>query len=83
MTDADRARTSEALLAKLQKQQGCFTKHCTSRDAAAKTSFVISRKITPKSKPFSEGERVFGGLCCARVQRKVGRSKKDRPTFLW
>ena len=70
LTDADRAWTSEALLAKLQKQQGCFTKRCTSRDAAAKTSFVISRKITPKSKPFSEGERVFGELCCANMPRE-------------
>ena len=48
LTDADRAQTSEALLAKLQKQKGGFTKRCTSRDAAAKTSFVISHKIAQK-----------------------------------
>lgn len=35
LTDAERARTSEALLAKLQKQQGLFTKLHGSRDAAA------------------------------------------------
>ena len=66
MTDADRARTSEALLAKLQKHQGCFTERCTSRDAAAKTSFVISNKIAKKSRAFS-GKRLFGGLCCANM----------------
>ncbi|XP_071059413.1 general transcription factor II-I repeat domain-containing protein 2B-like [Pseudochaenichthys georgianus] len=58
LTDAERARTSEALLAKLQKQQGFFTKLHTSRDAATKTSFVISHKIAKNSKPFSEGEFV-------------------------
>ena len=79
LTDADRARTSEALLTKLQKQQGCFTKRCTSRDAAAKTSFVISHKIAKKPEPFSEGERVFGGLCCADMPRET----YLRPTFLW
>ena len=70
LTYADRERTSEALLAKLQKQQGCFSKRCTSRDAAAKTSFVITPKIAKKSKPFSEGERVFGGHCCANMPRE-------------
>ncbi|XP_028439673.1 general transcription factor II-I repeat domain-containing protein 2-like [Perca flavescens] len=58
LSDAERARTSEALLAKLQKQQGFFTKLHTSRDAATKTSFVISHKIAKNSKPFSEGEFV-------------------------
>lgn len=58
LTVAQRARTSEALLAKLQKQQGLFTKLHTSRDAATKTSFVISHKIAKYSKPFSEG-----GVC--------------------
>ncbi|XP_071063277.1 general transcription factor II-I repeat domain-containing protein 2B-like [Pseudochaenichthys georgianus] len=58
LTDAERARTSEALLAKLQKQQGFFTKLHTSRDAATKTSFVISHKIAKNSKLFSEGEFV-------------------------
>ncbi|XP_063768169.1 general transcription factor II-I repeat domain-containing protein 2-like [Eleginops maclovinus] len=57
-TDAERARTSEALLAKLQKQQGLFTKLHTSRDAATEASFVISHKIAKNSKPFSEGEFV-------------------------
>ncbi|CAK6962611.1 general transcription factor II-I repeat domain-containing protein 2-like [Scomber scombrus] len=45
LTDAERARTSEALLANLQEQQGFFAKLDTSRDAATKTSFVISHKI--------------------------------------
>lgn len=58
LTDAERARTSENLLAKLQKQQGLFTKLHTSRDAATKTSFVISHKIAKNSKTFSEGEFV-------------------------
>lgn len=58
LTDAERARTSNALLAKLQKQQGFFTKLHTSKDAATKTSFVISHKIAKHSKPFSEGEFV-------------------------
>jgi len=58
LTDAERARTSEALLAKLQTQQGFFTKHHTSRDAATKTSFVISHKIAENSKPFSDGEFI-------------------------
>ncbi|XP_028253675.1 general transcription factor II-I repeat domain-containing protein 2 [Parambassis ranga] len=46
------------LLAKLQTQQGFFTKLHTSRDAATKTSFLISHKIAKNSKPFSEGEFV-------------------------
>ena len=58
LTDSEKAGTSEALLAKLQKQQGYFTKLHTSRDAATKTSFVISHKIAKNSKPFSEGEFV-------------------------
>ena len=33
-------------------------RHHTSRDAATKTSFVISHKIAKNSKPFSEGEFV-------------------------
>ena len=70
LTDADRARTSEAFLAKLQKQRGCFTKCCTSRDAAAKPSFVIFHRTAKKSKPFWEGEKVFGGLCCAHMPRE-------------
>lgn len=48
LTDAERAQTSEALLAKLQKQQELFIKLHTSRDAAVKTSFVISHKIAKK-----------------------------------
>lgn len=58
LTDDERTRTLEALLAKLQTQQGFFTKLHTSRDAATKTSFVISHKIAKNSKPFAEGEFV-------------------------
>lgn len=55
LTKAERARTSDALLAKLQKQTGFFTKPHGSRDAATRTSFVLSHKIAKNSKPFSEG----------------------------
>ena len=58
VSDTEKARTSEALLAKLQKQQGLFTKLHTARDAATRTSFVISHKIAKNSKPFTEGEFV-------------------------
>lgn len=58
LTDAERARTSTDLLAKLEKQQGCFTKLHADRDAATRTSFVIAHKIAQNSKPFSEGEFV-------------------------
>jgi len=43
-TDAERARTPTDLLAKLEKQQGCFTKLHAARDAATRTSFVIANK---------------------------------------
>jgi len=70
LTDAERARTSEALLAKLQRQHCCFTK--LHSGAATKTSFVISHKIAKNSKAFSKGEfiRVLGGLCVANIPRK-------------
>lgn len=56
LTDAERAQTSEALLAKLHTQQYFFTKLHTSTDTAeAKTSSVISYKIAKNSKSFSEG----------------------------
>ncbi|XP_074513994.1 general transcription factor II-I repeat domain-containing protein 2A-like [Sebastes fasciatus] len=58
LSEQERARESDALLAKLQNQQGLFTKCCTSRDAAVKTSYVISHKIARKSKPFSDGEFI-------------------------
>ena len=67
----------EALLAKLQKQQGCFTKRCISRGAAAKTSFVISHKIAKKSKPFSKGEFIkeclvdSSALLCPEKKRRL------------
>lgn len=48
LSDQERAKESDALLAKLQNQQGLFTKLCTSRDAAVKTSYVISHKIARK-----------------------------------
>ena len=58
LTDGERARTSEELLAKLEKQQGCFTKLHAARDAATRTSFVISHKIAQNRMPFSEREFV-------------------------
>lgn len=58
LTDEERVRTCEALLAKLQNQQGLFTKLHTSRDGAVKTSFVISHKIAKNSKPLSNGEFI-------------------------
>ncbi|KAJ4924254.1 hypothetical protein JOQ06_000494 [Pogonophryne albipinna] len=45
LTDSERAQTSTDLLAKLEKQQGCFTKLHADRDAATRTSFVIAHKI--------------------------------------
>ena len=69
LTDAEWARTSETLLAKLNKQQGLFIKLHATRDEAVKASFVISHKIAKNSKPFSEGEfiKVFDGLCSANM----------------
>ena len=58
VSEQEHAKESDALLAKLQNQQGLFTKCCTSRDAAVKTSYVISHKIARKSKPFSDGEFI-------------------------
>lgn len=55
MTDAERARTSEALLAKLQNQQGLFY---TSKDGTVKTSYVIFYKIAKNSKLLSDGEFI-------------------------
>lgn len=58
LTDAEMARISEDLVAKLQKQQGFFTKLHASRNAATTASFVISHKIAKNSKPFAAGEFV-------------------------
>lgn len=58
LTDEERAKESDALLAKLQTQQGLFTKLHTPRDAAVRTSYVISHKIARKSKAFSDGEFI-------------------------
>ncbi|KAF7246160.1 General transcription factor II-I repeat domain-containing protein 2B [Varanus komodoensis] len=55
LTDAERTRTSEALLAKLQKQQGFFLPKLTHHGTQ---HFLIAYKITKKSKPFSDGEFV-------------------------
>ena len=74
LTDEESARTSEAMLAKLQKQQGIFTKLSTSRDGAIKTSFVISHKITKNSKPFSDGE--FIKECLVDSAALICREKK-------
>jgi len=58
LSDEEREKESDALLTKLQNQQRLFTEHCTSRDAAVKTSYVLSHKIARKSKPFSDGEFI-------------------------
>ena len=58
LSDEEHTRESNTLLAKLQNQQEFFTKRCTSRYAAVKTSYVISNKIARKSKPFSDGELI-------------------------
>lgn len=46
---------SVALLAKLQTQQGPFTKLNKPRNAAVRASYVISHKLARKSKAFSDG----------------------------
>ena len=58
MSDEERARAADVLVAKLTKQQHCFTKLYASRDAATRASLLISHKIAKNSKPFSEGEFV-------------------------
>lgn len=58
LSATERDRTAEALLAKLQKQQGLFTRLHSSREGAVMTSFVISHKIAKRSKPFADGEFV-------------------------
>ena len=58
LTDAEMARILEALVAKLQKLHGLFTKLHTSGNAATKTSFVIFHKIVQNSKPTVEGELI-------------------------
>uniref|UniRef100_A0A669BDA4 SPIN-DOC-like zinc-finger domain-containing protein n=1 Tax=Oreochromis niloticus TaxID=8128 RepID=A0A669BDA4_ORENI len=58
LSEKERARVSDALLAKLQTQQGLFTKLHTTREAAVRTSYVISHKIARKSKAFSDGEFI-------------------------
>ena len=45
LNDAEMARKSKDLVAKPKKQQGLFTKLHISREAATKTTFVISHKI--------------------------------------
>lgn len=58
LSDEERTRESDALQAKLQTQQGLFTKLHTPRDAAVRTSYVISHKIIRKSKASSDGEFI-------------------------
>lgn len=62
------------MLAKLLKQQGCFTKLHTSKDAAAKTSFVISHKIAKNRKPFSD--RKFIKECLWTVLHYYAQRKR-------
>lgn len=58
LSDEERAKESEALLGKLHTQQEVFTKLHAPRNAAVRTSYVISHKIARNSKPFSDGEFV-------------------------
>ncbi|GCC28423.1 hypothetical protein chiPu_0006853 [Chiloscyllium punctatum] len=58
LSDQERVRELDALLAKLHNQQRRFTKLHISRDAAVKTSYVKSHKIARNSKPFSDGEFI-------------------------
>ncbi|KAM3836157.1 general transcription factor II-I repeat domain-containing protein 2A-like [Diretmus argenteus] len=58
LSDEEHAREADALMVKLQTQQGLFTKLHTPRDAAVRTSFVISHKIARKTKAFSDGEFI-------------------------
>ena len=62
LTDADRAQTSEALLAKATRL--FYQAGCSSQDQLCDIP-----QDRQKSKPFSEGERVFGGLCCTTMPR--------------
>uniref|UniRef100_A0A8C5M4S6 SPIN-DOC-like zinc-finger domain-containing protein n=1 Tax=Leptobrachium leishanense TaxID=445787 RepID=A0A8C5M4S6_9ANUR len=55
VSDAERARASNALLTKLQNQQELFTKLHTSRDGAVKTSYVISTKSQNTASHFLMG----------------------------
>lgn len=63
LTDTERMQMAEDLLAKLKKQQGFFTKAHTSRDAAVRTSFVISQ--SPKTASCS----LMGSLLRKALQR--------------
>lgn len=54
LSDEERAREADALMVKLQTQQGLFTKLHTTRNAAVRTSFVISHKIARKRRFLTE-----------------------------
>lgn len=58
LSNEEHARVSDALLAKLQTQQGPFTKLNNPRNAAFRTSYAISHKLARKSKAFSDGEFI-------------------------
>ncbi|KAM3859884.1 general transcription factor II-I repeat domain-containing protein 2A-like [Diretmus argenteus] len=58
LSDEEHTREADALMVKLQTQQGLFTKLHTPRDAAVRTSFVISHKIARNVKAFSDGEFI-------------------------
>ncbi|XP_077113087.1 general transcription factor II-I repeat domain-containing protein 2-like [Ranitomeya variabilis] len=75
LAEAERARASEDLLSKLQRQKGLFTKLHASRDAAIRTSFGISHKIARNSKPFSDGE--FGKECLVDSVAIICPEKKE------
>ena len=68
MSDEERAKELETLLAKLQTRQGLFTKLCTPRDAAVKISYILSHKITRKSGQFIKYLVDSAALICAEKE---------------
>ncbi len=58
LLEDESARTTEALLAKLQKQQGLFTKLHATKEGQVKTRYVLAHKTAKRSKPFSDGEFI-------------------------
>ncbi|GCC38090.1 hypothetical protein chiPu_0016601 [Chiloscyllium punctatum] len=86
LSDQERARELDALLAKLHNQQRRFTKLHISRDAAVKTSYVITHKIARNSKPFSDGEFIkerlldSAELICPEKKEAFENVSLSRPT---
>ncbi|XP_068189785.1 general transcription factor II-I repeat domain-containing protein 2-like [Antennarius striatus] len=75
LTDDARARTSEALLAKLQTQQDCVGNANTPGDAIAKASLMISYTIVKHRKSLSDGE--FVKECLMAIAEIMFPEKRD------